>query len=80
MEIRVTVAEDEYLLWSADNPFSVGVMKCSKDTPYIDTILSHLSQGQEGVVTGFSFDSETLDIIDVVRSSSVPSSRPPIRA
>ena len=70
MEIRVTLAGEEALLWSADNPFDLGVIKCSCDTPYIQTILRILGDGDPSSISGFTFDDESLEVLDVIYSPS----------
>lgn len=68
MEIRVTLAGEEALLWSADSPFDLGVIKCSRDTPYIQTILRILGDGDSSSISGFTFDDETLQVTDIIHS------------
>lgn len=66
----MTLAGSEALLWSASNPFDLGVIRCSRDTPYIQTILRILGDGDPSSISGFTFDDESLEVLDVIHSPS----------
>ena len=51
------------------------MIRCSRDTPYVQTILRIIGEGDPSSVSGFTFDDETLEVLDVIRTPAPDNQR-----